>query len=124
MGDGLMRSRVAAAADRTAEASAPATGTRLMGGGSPRARPAWADSECDAVLVASSRWSPRSSSWSSSPLPSFFARLLDLARWLGEGGTAVGAGPWVGATGEVHVPRDGTVGPGAAAGLSWLMGDR
>ena len=106
MRDDLVRSRVAAAAERTAEASAPAIGTRLVGGGSPRGRPAWAVSDCDAMLVASSRGSPRSSSWSSSPLSSFFARLLDLATWLGEGGTAVGAGPWVGATGELRVPRD------------------
>ena len=69
MRDGLVRSRGTTAVERTAEAGAPAAGTLFVGVGSPRKGPAWAVSACDAVLMASSRLAPRSSSWSSSPPP-------------------------------------------------------
>ena len=111
--DGLVRSRGATAVERTAENCAPSAGTLLLGSGSPREGPAWPVSACDAVRMASPRLPPRSSSWSSSPRPSSFARLLDLATWLGEGGREGRAGPWV-----------GTVGPGTVTGLAWLLGNR
>ena len=113
MRDGLVRSRGTTAVERTAGADAPAAGTLFVGVGSPRDGPAWAVSACDAVLMASSRVSPRSSSWSSSPRPSSVARLFDLATWLGEGGREVRAGPWV-----------STAGPGTVTGLAWLLGIR
>ena len=122
MSDGLMWSRVATAAERTAEAGAPAACPLHVGAGSPQTGPAWAVSDGDAVLMTSSCMSPRSSSWASTPPPSSFSRLLNLAVWLGEGGTEVRAGPWVAATGEDCVLRDGAARPGVVR--AWPVGNR
>ena len=69
MRDGLVRSRGTTAVERTAGAGAPAAGTLFVGVASPLEGAVWAVAASDAVLMASSRVSPRSSSWSSSPPP-------------------------------------------------------